>query len=130
MTTKAKDNSRTVAEWVSFGAAVSVLLVVVAMILVQMTESQDPPSPIAFRHGAIRELEGRYFVPVTVVNKGDKTAADVQVLAELTIDGETTEGDQTLEFLAGDEEEDLTFAFDDDPAEGELVISVRGFATP
>jgi uncharacterized protein (TIGR02588 family) len=130
MTAKTKDSPRTVAEWVSFSVACAVLLIVVALIVVQMTGSQDPPAPIAFRHGTVRETGGRYFVPVTVVNKGDETASAVQILVELTIGGETTEGEQTVDFLAGDEEEDLTFAFDDDPADGKLVISVRGFATP
>jgi uncharacterized protein (TIGR02588 family) len=127
---KGTSPSRTGAEWVSFGAAVAVLAVVVVLIAAQMTGAQSPPAPIAARHGRVREVKGRYFVPVRVVNEGDETAADVQVSAELTIGGETTEGDQTIDFLAGDEEEDLTFAFDDDPADGELVISVRGFTTP
>jgi uncharacterized protein (TIGR02588 family) len=51
-------------------------------------------------------------------------------MAELTFDGNTTSGDQVIEFLGGGETQKLTFAFSDDPADGELVIIVAGFAKP
>lgn len=123
-------SGRTTAEWVSFAVACLVLLVVVGLIVVQMAGPQDPPAPVAFRAGSVRASAGSFYVPVKVVNQGDGTAADVQVTAALTIDGELTEGDQTIAFLAGDEVEQLAFVFGDDPTSGELMIRVSGFTIP
>jgi hypothetical protein len=53
-----------------------------------------------------------------------------KVVAELTIDGATSSGDQVVDFLGGGESQELTFVFADDPADGELVINVTGYAKP
>ena len=58
------------------------------------------------------------------------TAANVQVLAELIIDGDELTGDQTIDFLSGGEDQHLSFIFDEDPASGELSVVVTGFAIP
>jgi uncharacterized protein (TIGR02588 family) len=69
-------------------------------------------------------------VDVVVTNEGDDTAANTQVAASLELGGEVSEADQVIDFLAGSAEEHLSFAFADDPAEGELTIEVRSFAEP
>ena len=71
-----------------------------------------------------------HVVDVDVSNGGDLTASDVQVSASLIVDGETTEGDQTIDFLAGGEVEELVFVFADDPADGELTVAVTSFGVP
>ena len=35
-----------------------------------------------------------------------------------------------IDFLAGGEEEELVFIFEDDPADGELTVAVSGFGVP
>ncbi len=125
-----KPTGRTRAEWVSFGAASFVLLVVVGLIVSQMTGTREPPEPIATRSGPMRETAGRFSVPVEVANRGDITAADVQVTAELTIDGTITRADQVIALLAGGEKESLVFVFDENPDDGEVVIGVGGYAIP
>ena len=65
-----------------------------------------------------------------VTNDGDATAADVQVTAELVVDGTTTTADQVIDFLPGGAEEELVFVFDDDPDAGELTVVVSGFSVP
>ena len=120
---------RTVAEWVTFGASCTVLAVVVALIAVQLRDTHDPAMPVAIT-GEVRETDGRFSVDVRVTNEGDDAAANVHVNASLEIDGATAEGDQTIDFLARDQEAHLTFIFDDDPALGELTVAVTGFADP
>ena len=78
----------------------------------------------------MKEISGQYFVPVEIVNRGDLAAAQVQVVAELTIGGNTISSDQVVDFLGGGETQGLTFIFADDPAEGDLTITVAGFAEP
>lgn len=124
------DDGRSAAEWVTFGASCVVLLVVLALILVQMRDDEDPPAPAATLAGEVRQVGGQYHVAVVVDNDGDRTAANVQVTAELTIDGTAATGDQTIDFLAGGETVDLVFVFDADPHEGELTVTVSGYAEP
>ncbi|HUP87463.1 MAG TPA: hypothetical protein VM143_17560 [Acidimicrobiales bacterium] len=117
------------AERVSFGIALVVVLAVVGAVLAQVPGSKEPAAPRVVV-GRSQERDGRFFVPVAVKNEGDQTAENVQVNATLTIDGEEHTADQVVMFLAGGETEDLQFVFEDDPAEGELVVEVAGFALP
>jgi len=126
----AKDTTRSAPEWITFIVACLVVAVVAGLMVVQALGSFDPPAPVAEQAGSVRNEKRSYFVPVDVTNHGDETAVQVQVLAELTVDGEVTSGDQVIDFLAGAEVEHLTFVFDTNPADGELVVQVTGFSAP
>jgi uncharacterized protein (TIGR02588 family) len=121
---------RTGPEWVAFGVSCAVIAVVVALIVLQMFETQQPAAPVA-QVEAIQQIGASHHVRIAVTNEGTTTAANVQVSAELEIDGAVVgEGDQSIDFLAGDETEELVFVFEDDPADGELTISVAGYSVP
>ena len=117
------------AEWVSFGIALVIVLGVIGAVLAQVPGSKEPAAPRVVV-GKEEERHGRFFVPVAVQNGGDETAENVQVNATLTIDDEEHAADQTVAFLAGGDTVDLQFVFEDDPASGELVVEVAGFAVP
>ena len=119
----------TAAEWVTFGVAAVIVIGVIAAILSQVAATSSPPAPVVEVDAAV-EREGRFVVPVTLRNNGDETAQDVQVTATLTTDDGETTADQVLDFLAGGEEEELEFVFEDDPADGELVVEVGGYRLP
>jgi uncharacterized protein (TIGR02588 family) len=121
---------RSAAEWTTFAASCVVLLVVVVLIAVQMREPRTPAAPVAAVVGEPTERGGVYTVEVDLENRGDETAANVQVTADLTIGGDTASGDQTVDFLAGGEEERLAFVFHDDPADGDLSVAVTSYAEP
>lgn len=117
-------------EWATFAGCCLVLLIPVGSIIVHLRSPQSPASPAASIAAPAREDGGRYLVEVLVANHGDETAANVQVVAELTIDGRPSTGDQVVDFLAGGEQEKLVFSFREDPAQGELTVEVAGFALP
>ena len=117
------------AEWVTFGVAALIVLGVIAAIVSQVVATSAPPSPSVVVHAA-EERNGRFVVPVTLTNEGDETAEGVQVTATLTTDDGETTADQSVDFLAGGEEAELEFAFDDDPADGELVVEVGAYLLP
>ena len=121
---------RSVAEWVTLVGSCAVLLVVISLIAIQMRDPLTPPAPVAAVAGDVRDVEGQYHVPVDVHNTGELTAANVQVSAELEIDGDTTSADQTIDFLAGGEHVNLVFIFADDPATGILTVTVTGYTEP
>lgn len=120
---------RTRAEWVSLAGSASVVLLVVALIVAQIPGSDQPAAPVA-RVNQIRQVGDAFHVDVTVDNRGDTTAANVQVLAELRVNGEAFTGDQTIDFLSGGERRDLSFVFGGDPALGDLEVRVTGYAAP
>jgi uncharacterized protein (TIGR02588 family) len=120
---------RTAAEWTAFACSSVVLAVLVVLIALQIGNDR-PAAPVATLVGGARAVGDLHHVDVRLTNDGDDTAANVQVSAELVIDGEATTADQTVDFLAGGEDEELVFVFEDDPANGELTISVASFAEP
>jgi uncharacterized protein (TIGR02588 family) len=117
-------------EWIIVGVSALILATVVGVLLVLAIRTDEPANPAADPPGPARQVGEQFFVPVDIVNNGDVGAAEVQVVAELTIDGVTSSGDQVVDFLGGGERQALTFIFADDPATGELKISVTGFAEP
>jgi uncharacterized protein (TIGR02588 family) len=121
---------RSAPEWVVFGVSALVLGIVVITLIALAFSGSDPAEPVVEVRGAVTQVGDQYFVPVDVVNRGDRAAAEVQVQAELTIDGETNTADQVVDFLGKSESRRLTFVFDDDPADGELVTRVVSFAEP
>lgn len=121
---------RSRAEWTTFAIALAILAAVVTLIAVQAVGSKSPPSPTAVVVGTPRDSDGRFFVSVSVTNRGDKTAQNVQVVAELSIADVGSTSDQSIDFLAGHQIVDLVFIFDQDPALGDLSISVSGFTVP
>lgn len=121
--------ARTAAEWTTFAVAVLILLAVMGAIVTEALRDHDDARPVA-SVGRTHRIGDQYQVEVTVANRGDKAASAVQVIASLEIDGETTEAEQSIDFLAGDGEESLVFVFADDPDDGELTVDVGSFALP
>jgi uncharacterized protein (TIGR02588 family) len=124
-----KRDQRSTAEWVTFAVSVLVLLLVAGAIIVEARRHHDEAQPVAVV-GATQRVGDGYHVAVTLKNKGDKAASAVQVTASLELGGETTESDQTVDFLAGGDTEDLVFVFGDDPETGKLDVAVGSFTVP
>ena len=121
---------RTVAEWVTFGLASAIVLLVIGLVLAQVPGTDSPPQPTAQVIGAPSRQGSQFSVPVEVTNEGDATAENVQIAAALEVDGETFEADQVVDFLAGGESAELTFVFPEDPESGKLEVTVTGYSVP
>lgn len=120
---------RSAAEWITLACSCLLLGVLVALIVRQMGSDREPAAPVV-EVGEIRSVDDLHHVDVVITNVGDDTAANVQVTAELVVDGSTTSADQVIAFLPGDVEEELVFVFADDPSDGELSVIVSGFSVP
>ncbi len=70
-----------VAEWVTLGVSVTVVLVVISLVGYEYFTSSAQPPVIEARPqvGEVREVDGDYYLPVEVTNRGEQTAEDVKV---------------------------------------------------
>lgn len=124
--------ARSTAEWLTFAVSLALVAAVFGVILASWaTGPSGPPVLRAERSGPV-EYDGRaYRVPFAVRNEGGGAATDVQVTAELTIDGTLEgEGEQTFMFLSGGERASGEFLFTADPARGTVTIEVASYSHP
>jgi uncharacterized protein (TIGR02588 family) len=123
---------RTTAEWWTFAA--SVVLVGVVAGLIVLSWVTGPPGPAlleAGQSGPVVRTGSAYRVPFEVRNAGGEPANNVQVVAELVIDGTLEgEGEQSVMFLSAGESETGAFLFPADPSLGVVTISVASYSEP
>ena len=123
---------RSFAEWLSFSVAIVIVTTIVALVLYRwQTQEKQPPLLSLNRQGEVRQAEGQFYVPFTVINRGGETVEAVQIVGELLIDGQVEEsGEQQIDFLSSHETESGAFIFSRNPQEGQLIIRVASYKLP
>jgi uncharacterized protein (TIGR02588 family) len=123
---------RSVAEWITFSIASSIVAGIVGLVFYSWVKVGNVPPVLEIeRSGKIRQAAGSFYVPFTLTNKGGETADAVRVTAKLQIDGEVEEtGEQQFDFLAGGEAEEGTFLFSHNPQNGKLSLRVASYQKP
>jgi uncharacterized protein (TIGR02588 family) len=124
---------RSVAERTTLAISIILILGLVGLVTyVSINGGNEPPIVEAKPLPAEMRHEGEsYYLPVTVTNRGGRTAQEVLIQAELVGgDGSSEETDFTLDFLAGGETREGTVVFTTDPSTGELTIAVASFQSP
>ncbi len=124
---------RTAAEWVTFSVASSILVGVISLVTFTWVKQpvEKPPVLIVTNNKPLRKVNGQYYIPFEVVNQGGETAASVQVIAELRINGKVEEtGEQQIEYLSRKEKETGAFIFSQNPEKGELILRVASYKSP
>ncbi|MEA5598604.1 TIGR02588 family protein [Rivularia sp. UHCC 0363] len=130
---QSQEQKRTSAEWVTFSVASAILIGVVGLVSFTWIKqpSQKPPVLVVTNNQPLRKVNGQYYIPFEVVNQGGETAASVQVVAELRINGEVEEtGEQQIDFLSKSEKETGAFIFTKNPQQGELILRVASYKLP
>lgn len=120
---------RSAAEWATFAVSCLIVLAVVGAIAVQLRDGDRPADPRASA-GAIRAVGRMWHVPVRVENRGDRTAAEVQVVVRVGSGPGAAEGEQVVDFLPGHDAEDLVFVFDRRPRPARIEATVASFREP
>lgn len=101
-------------ERVTFAVAVVILLGLAGGIGYLWIQPREPAIVTVEQVGPLRSSGTQRYVTGEVRNSGDETAEAVQVVAEVTVDGEVVaEGEQLVDFLSGGETEEVVFVFDD-----------------
>lgn len=118
-------------ERVTFGVAVAVLLALGGSILWLWVQPREPAIVTVEAVGERRSAGGQTYVTGRVHNAGDQTAEAVQVVAELTRDGEVVaEGEQSTDFLSGSEVEEVVFVFDVTEPDAQIDLRVASYHIP
>ncbi|MEC4818855.1 MAG: TIGR02588 family protein [Scytonema sp. PMC 1069.18] len=123
---------RNFAEKVSFGIASLILAIVITLVIYTwLNDKQQPPILSIRNNQAIREVDGKFYIPFEIVNTGGETAESVQVKAELRINDNVIEtGDIQIDFLSSGEKEQGAFIFSRNPQQGQLTIRVSSYRLP
>lgn len=124
--------NRSIAELISFGIAIFILIITISLILYSwQTQGHKPPILSVKIENEVRQAEQKFYVPFTVKNIGGRTAQSVQIIGQLEIkDGIPEIGEQRIDFLSGGETAKGVFVFSRDPKPGELTIRVASYKLP
>jgi uncharacterized protein (TIGR02588 family) len=91
----------------------------------------DPANITVQQVGAPRVVATQTYLSAEVTNVGDETAENVQVHAEMKVDDEVVaEAEQIIDFLSGDETEELVFVFAEMPPNAQVELTIASFKVP
>jgi uncharacterized protein (TIGR02588 family) len=122
-----EDRGRTVAEWVTLGVSVAIVLALAGLVLFQwLAQGTEPPEiSVEPNMEQVRQVEDLYYLPIRVTNSGEKAVEVVEVETELSVEGEAPETvGFTVQFLAGRESDEFIVVLSNDPRNGELSHTV------
>lgn len=116
-------SARTVAEWISLGISILLILGMAAYLVYQGLQPHPPYLPIAVRplwsqmeHGG-----GRYLLPLEVKNQGRRTARQLVVEVESTgPEGKPEKREITVDYLGERSTQKVYLSFDRDPRQAQL----------
>jgi len=123
--------SRLTPERVTFAVAVAVLLALAGAIVVLWVQPREAPTVTVEVVDAVRLVGEQSYVTGEVRNRGDETAAGVQVICELIADGEViAAGEQLIDFLSGGETESIVFIFDSVAPDPDIRLRIASYKVP
>ncbi len=130
--TEPEEPKRSFAEWVTFSIALLILAVIISLVgYIWFNDKNQPPIISVTNKQTTREINGQFYVPFEVVNRGGDTAESVQIIAELQINGKVVEtGEQQIDFLSRNEREEGAFIFSQNPGQGKLILRVSSYKLP
>ncbi len=131
--TQGENNTgRSPAEWITFSIAATILSTVIGLVLyIWLGQQRQPPNLSVTHAKMIRQIDGQFYVPFTLKNKGGETVESVRVSAELETNNSVKEqGEQEIDFLSGGEEKEGAFIFTKNPKYGKINLRVTSYKLP
>jgi uncharacterized protein (TIGR02588 family) len=120
------------AESITFAIAFLVVAVLIGLILLSWSsQGNQPPVLSVVKDAEVRVAEGQFYQPFTIKNIGGGTVESVQVVGELRQGDMLLEsGEQQIDYLSANEQEEGAFVFTHDPRQANLVIRVASYKLP
>jgi uncharacterized protein (TIGR02588 family) len=119
---------RTKAEWVSLIVSLLLLAGVIGLVIALWISQSGRPARFRVERGSVRSEGGRYYLPVTVINDGDATGAQVAVEGRLSVGGREEAATTTFDFIPARSSAEGVLVFSGDPSAA--VVSVVSFQKP
>lgn len=118
-------------EWIFAAIGFALVAATIAFVAWKGYSGNDLPPQIAFEVTSIAAVGDAYLVKVRAVNRGDETAADVQVEGELRGPaGPVETSAATFKYLPPRSARTGGLYFTRDPRTLELVLRATGYETP
>ena len=117
-------------EWAVFAAGLVLVVATIGFLVYQGTTMGSEPPIIEVHLGAPQPRSQNFIVPVTVVNRGDKTAEGVHIEVVLEGGGATERSEFQIPFLPRHARHEGWAAFQTDPRAARLRARVLGFEEP
>ncbi|MFN3648339.1 MAG: hypothetical protein ACK47B_02060 [Armatimonadota bacterium] len=118
-----RTGGRLVAEWISLGISVLLILGLSGYLLWQGLGAETEHIPVQVRPlwGEVRPLGGEYVVPIEVENQGRRTVRDLRIgITYVGEQGEEVEQDTTIDYL-GERSKTRVFVYvPTDPRQAQL----------
>jgi uncharacterized protein (TIGR02588 family) len=134
--TKRRDQgseARSAAEWVTLGMSSAIVLGLIALTsYFYLTASTDPVMvEVEPRTAEVYQAGDRYYLPITVRNRGGETGEEVRVRVTLTgAAGRQETSELQVQFLAGGGTSRAVMAFASDPRQGQIEAGVISYLEP
>lgn len=119
---------RTKAEWVSLIVSLLLLAGVIGLVIALWISPSGRPARFRVERGAAHNEGGRYYLPVTIINDGDATGAQVTVEGRLAVGGEEETASTTFDFIPARSSAEGVLVFKGDPAAA--TVAVVSFQKP
>lgn len=118
-------------EWTIFAFSLLLILATAGVLVQQQFSLEDKPPDPHLELGTPEAHAGYFAVPVKVTNRGDSTAASVQVEVVLrTAEGESEIGRFDLPYLPRRSTREGWVTFRHDPAQGKMEPRILGYEKP
>lgn len=119
---------RNQAEWFSLGVSLVLLSAVGGTVVSLWLHPSLKPAEFTVERGEVRAANGHYYLPVTVKNEGDATAAQVTVEGSLDVAPNEEVATTTFDFVPARSDADGVLIFSQDPSEA--TVRVMSYQQP
>jgi uncharacterized protein (TIGR02588 family) len=99
-------------EWLSLGFSLTLLAGVVGAVITLWLKPSLRPAEFTVEPGQVRAAQGHYYLPITIKNEGDATAAQVTVEGSLADERPTT----TFDFVPARSDAEGVLIFSQNPS--------------
>jgi uncharacterized protein (TIGR02588 family) len=114
---------RTHAEWVSLIISILLLACVVGTVVALWLSSSDKAARFRVDRGTIRSEAGLYYLPITVINEGDTTGAQVTVEGKLKGAESEESTSTTFDFIPARSSAEGILIFIGEPGRAEVRVT-------
>ncbi len=127
---KNTDDQRTTAEWASLGITLLLLASVIGTVITLWVKSSDDPVRFRIAVGKGRFEEGQYYLPFSIVNDSNRTAAQVAVEGRAGVDDKEETATTVFSYIASQEKAEGVLVFSEVKEATNVKVRVVSFQRP